>query len=1686
MNKNKNYTLWNKILKIGAYIFGAILVLLLCVILFIRSSSGQNIIVNKTVNFLKEKTQTEIAISKLYVTFGGNILLEDFYVEDRKKDTLVFSEKLEIDVPLLPIITGKSIAINTVDWEGLKANITRKDSINGYNFQFLIDAFVSSESSVKETKKDTTAAPPEISIGDLNFNDFDIIFNDAVLGIDSRFTIGELALNLKKTDIEAMDYRASKLKISNSNIKYTQSPILKKEEASDSISSLPFLSFEAIEFNNIDVHYNSIEDKLNAKIAVSKLQAETPKIDLNNNYFIIDKFKITDSKFLLKTDLVESQTVETETTNTSFEWPKYDIVATNLEIKNTAFSYFVGQAQPKSNAFDPQAVVLTNFNLNIKEANLKEEFAKVKLQNLSFKENSGLNLEQFSTTASITNRQINVGNLKLKLNNNQLFGGAKVSYSSLENFINQPENSNLNLSLNKIQADISEAFKFQPELKQNEYVAKLSKHMVTGKLYVSGKLSDIKVDDTQFSWGTATAINVKGQLRNATEPDKLQYDFPEIEIISSSQDIYNFVPKDSLGLQLPKEIAVTGNLKGTTAQVITNSQIKTTQGNVLIDGTLDITETLKFDAKFSTEEYQLDQLLKNEQLGALSLKIEGSGAGKTINKMDADFTATVDTFSLKKYTIKDLVIKGKLDDGSGMLTSNYKDDYLNLKLKSDVVLDTVNTKAKIDLNVIGADLEALGLFKRNIRTGLKLTADFNGSPEDFKATAEINDGVVVYDNHTYLLGKLAANAFIKNDTTALSVTNKIVDLKLLSNTNPQGFSKAITNHFKSYFTTTSNKIVDTIYTPPVKLKLEGHLSQAPILSEVFLINLKDVDTVGIMLDFNENLNKLKAEVVAPHINYSGSEIDSLALNVNTSNQNLDFDLGFNAITTGPIAIKKTSISGSQNNGKMQLSLLSMHEKEKLIQFDATVNSKKNSTELKVNPQSLIINKHKWRTPTTNKLVFSDNKLTFTDFNFTNNNQKVAFKNDLPNVKKEHIALKFNQFKISEILNYFNPETELAHGTLNGNLVVEHPFTDTGILADLKISKFNVLDVDLGTLTMDASSKDIKTYNFSSELKEGQVNLSVNGNYEANQNGAILNLNLLFDKFNMQALEGFTQGEITNAKGNFSGNFKINGKLSEPQYKGNLNFTNAYFSIAKFNTGFTFVQEKLTASNKGITLNSFTVLDEKKNKLVVSGEIGTKSFSNPTFDLSVKAEDFQVLNAVKKDNDFLYGKAIFGVNTQITGDLDIPIVKGKVTVNPETNVTYILPQSTANIEERDGIVLFVNKENPNAILTQTEQETAKLKGFDIDLKIDVDKYATAKIIIDERTGDNFKISGHGDLNLKMKPNGRISLAGFYDVNKGHYELNLYNLVNRKFEIVPGSRVVWSGNPFDAKLDVKALYNVKASASSLMAAQTSGADPSVKGKFRQVLPFNVYLNIDGQITQPELTFNIDMPEDEQGAIGGQVYGKIQQLNQQESELNKQIFSLLVLNRFYPEPGSDGSGGGAASIATNNLSDAVSDQLNQFSDKLLGDTGFKLDFGLNSYTDYQSATPQDRTQLDIAAQKSLFNDRLTVSVGSEVDLQGSNTNGETTPLIGNVTLEYLLTKNGRYRLKGFRKNEFENVIDGQTIVSGIALIFAQEFNKFDELWDAILRKEKKKASEKDEKDEKESIEEKNANTEKTKQQP
>ncbi|MGB5942722.1 MAG: translocation/assembly module TamB domain-containing protein, partial [Leeuwenhoekiella sp.] len=1512
-NKKKRPRRWLR--RLGRVFLGILLFFILLV-LFIRSPWGQGIIKDKAVNFIKDKTGTEVQIDKLYLTFGGDLLLEGIYFADTKGDTLIYSRSLEADLPLWSMINGGAVGVESLDWDGLRANIIRKDSIAGYNFQFLIDAFAATDSTATQTAQDTTtASSPQIVIGDVNLTDFDVVFNDAVLGIDSRYRFKELTAVMEKVDLENFDFRAEAIRLNNAKIKVHQTPV-PPQPTSDTVP-LPYLAVSDFTLKDVQLDYQSAEPDIKAAVDIQTFFASVPKADLQNQDIAVNVIRLKNS--YIKVQMASVPTAETTSdtitrknaaSEAGFTWPDFLVQVDEIDFDNNNISYFTNGAEVQQGKFNPEALVFNDFNLAVKDIKFEDKSASMQIDNVSFKEGSGLNLKKLQLDAELNNKSLILGWGAVELNDNFISGSQELNYPSLQEFIDNPEVASISGGLDDFRLDISEVFRFQPQLKQNPYVLALSRRDLTGKLIVDGSLSDTQIKNMTVNWGDATSIKASGRISNLMDPEQLSFNLPNINARTTRSDLLQFVNEDSLGIKFPQQVRLAASASGQPTDISANAELITTQGAVSLEGAFQNTDRIAFNADLKIDDYRLDELMQNDQLGGVSLTLDTKGSGGSINTLDATAEVVIDSFAYNNYAIRDLVLNAQVQNGKGTVASAYKDDNINIDLDGRFVLDSVAPRANVQLDVIGANLQTLGLTPRDIRTAMNIDLRYVGAGTGFDVTTNINDGVVVYDNHSYLLGEINARAHVRKDTTSASVTNKMINVNLRSNASPQHIVSALQTHVSSYFY--RDVVIPDTLSNPVNLTLQGSISQAPVLNKVFLVNAKDIDTIAFSMDFDQKERFLTAALSAPHINYAGNEIDSLGFEMNTDKDLFDFRFGFNEINAGPLSIRRTNITGKQQNNQMELAFSSFYDEKPFINWDAEITGNRDRLRFHVLPDSLMINSNPWNIPQGNEIIYTENNLEFNEFIFSRENQSLAITDKIPSEQKKHLALQFENFKLASLLNYFNPEEQLAKGNLSGDLIVEEPFGDSGIVADLAINQFNVMDVDLGTFTLDAKALSGNAYDFNAALAGGQIDLDLTGDYVPKNNTANLNMDLNINRFNMAALEGFSQGQLVDGAGDFSGKFAISGTLAEPDYEGQLNFNNAKFTVAQLDVPFRLENETVSLSNEMISMQDFTLRDNEDNTLIVSGKVGIETLANPTFDLQISADDFTILDATAEENELFYGTASFDADATVTGDLQIPVVDLDLTINENTNVTYVLPPSAANLESREGIVNFVNKKNPDAILTESEEESATLTGYDVTAQLNIGQSAIVNVIISEQTGDNFQVFGDGDLEFGLDPNGRMNLAGVYDVQGGHYEMSLYNLVKRRFELAPSSQVRWSGDPFNAQLDLRAIYNIETSASALMASQTSGEAASVQSRFRQELPFLVYLNIEGEITTPKISFGLDMPEDAQGSIGGQVYGRIQQVNEQEGELNRQVFSLLVLNRFYPEPGSDGSSGGVASVA------------------------------------------------------------------------------------------------------------------------------------------------------------------------------
>src|SRR5690606_15307177 len=219
----------------------------------------------------------------------------------------------------------------------------------------------------------------------------------------------------------------------------------------------------------------------------------------------------------------------------------------------------------------------------------------------------------------------------------------------------------------------------------------------------------------------------------------------------------------------------------------------------------------------------------------------------------------------------------------------------------------------------------------------------------------------------------------------------------------------------------------------------------------------------------------------------------------------------------------------------------------------------------------------------------------------------------------------------------------------------------------------------------------------------------------------------------------------------------------------------------------------------------------------------------------------------------------------------------------------------------GVVKFVDFDNPqlDSILAITTDSfnTFAIRGIIAFATIKVTRASEFKLIIDQGTGDFLRLRGDAELNASIDPSGKVTMTATYVLEDGVYEVS-FNFLKRRVDIRKGSTITWNGEPTSGVVDVTAAYVVQAAPIDLVAHQVADATQSEFNLYKEKLPFELVLRLQGTLLKPEVSFDIVLPEGNYPVspeVISVVRAKLDQLDRDEAELNKQAFALVLLNRF-----------------------------------------------------------------------------------------------------------------------------------------------------------------------------------------------
>ena len=1665
----KKRTLLSKLLRIFAWILGSVIFLIIVVLLLIQLPSVQNFGRKKVVTFLQDKLKTRVEIGKLDIKFPTDISLQNVFFEDQSKDTLLYGKELRVNLKMFQLLKS-NIDIEEIYLDGIVGKVKRLPPDSVFNFQFIVDAFASGSTKQPATQDSSSL---KIDIDRIVVKNSHVIYNDPYTGNDMNINIGLLDGKIDKFDLDHLLFDVPTITLKGIKGYYYQLEPLEKsiekvvaEAAAEGDNFLQLLN-KSIKLSDIDIVFKSEPSKLYSSFKIGDMEIHPETLDLKNSIITLKDAKLDNSAIAIQ---IQSAAPVKSAKDTVIieETPSFKIIASKLVINKSSLKYDDASAPRAPSGMDFSHLNLTNFNFNASDIRYNSDTIIANVHSGSLKDTSGFVLNKLKTNFEMNPTGVSLKELYVETPGTILKNSAIISYPSLEAMQKNPGVLGLDINLAGSKISVKDINSFMPSL--------AGQLPANATLYadarITGKVNNLNLQKVILRGLDGTDINVNGIVKGLPETEKMFADLKINKFQTSRKDILAIVPKNTIpsNITLPQSIDASGVFRGSMTSLYTDLNINTSLGGAKITGTLgNITDEKRatYNMELKARNIRVGTLIQNPQLGPLSAFIKVKGKGLNPQSANAFFDAVVSDVTLNGYNYKDIKAEGNIADKNYAIKASVQDPNIDINIKGEGEFEGKYPGLKLKATIDSIKTLPLHFTTTKMLYHGVIDADFKTlDPDNLDGKLFVTHSVLVNEDQRITLDSLSVIAKNEVDNQSIAINADFFNASINGRYTLTQLGDVFQQIIDPYYAISDKKNVAKV--APYSFSLNASIVENPNLAAI-VPDLKRLDPVimngNFASDSGWNLN-----IKSPYVEYGTNIINDLNINAGTGNDALLFKMGLKEYKNGPsMVIHATALNGTVKNNNIDFNLNIKDQKSKDLYILGGKLSQVSPDNYKfsLNPDSLRLNYEKWTAGADNFIQYKNKDIIAHNFVLSQGTQHLSI-NSTSQKDNSPLKIDFKDFKISTLTSFIQTDSLIANGLLNGGALIKNIQTKPTFTADLNVKDLSFYGDTLGSLTAKVDNNVADTYNAAMTLDGHGNKINIDGKYNVKPRNSSFDFLINIAQFNMSSLVGLSNGAIKDARGFLYGKVAVDGTADNPNIDGNLKFDNTAMNFSMLNNVFKIDQESIAIiNNEGIKLDKFTIRDTADNPLTIDGMINSKNFMDYSFDLRIGAKNFQAVNSTSKDNDLFYGKMVFSTNMTVKGTPTHPIVDGDLTINDQTDFTVVLPQDEPGVVEREGVVRFVDysaTKEDSVFLRGTagydSLNTSSLTGYDVTMNLNIVKEATFNVIVDQGNGDFLRLKGTGQLTGGIDASGKITMTGSYQIEEGAYNLT-FNFIKRKFDIQKGSSIVWTGEPTTAKIDITAVYIANTAPLDLV--QSTVATDAT---YKQKLPFHVNLELDGELMKPEISFDIVLPKDGNYNVSNDIVSTVQnrllQLRQEPAEMNKQVFALLLLNRFVGENPFDNSAGGsldAATFAKQSVSKLLSEQLNSLAEGLI--QGVDINFDLATTEDYTTGEKQDRTDLNVGVSKRLLDDRLTVSVGTNFELEGPRqTNQSQNNLAGNININYKLSKDGRYALRAYRKNDYTGTVEGYVVETGIAFVISIDYNQFKQIF--ISAKQRIKARE------------------------
>ncbi len=694
------------------------------------------------------------------------------------------------------------------------------------------------------------------------------------------------------------------------------------------------------------------------------------------------------------------------------------------------------------------------------------------------------------------------------------------------------------------------------------------------------------------------------------------------------------------------------------------------------------------------------------------------------------------------------------------------------------------------------------------------------------------------------------------------------------------------------------------------------------------------------------------------------------------------------------------------------------------------------TDILIHPGVIVMDDSVWRMSKASVSI-KGKEMTVNDFALRQGDEYLTVAGKISEDPDEKLRVTLSKFNLEYLARLALKRHLALFGITSGELTLQDYYRNFLLLSDFEIEHWGINQDTLGTMRL-RSHWDIENQNLmigAQNYVGHDIPLQMSGFYSPATD--TLDVRVHLKQVGIERLGIYASDYLSDTEGFLSGELQIGGTLSKPDLSGAIRFDSLGMVVKELNTRFG-IHDSIRIVNNQFLFDRFRLKDENGHIALLDGAYEIRE---NRYRLNVKFDDFLVLNTGFAQNESFYGKM------KLSGMAELNNADGNVnvTVNARTedDSRLYIPLTASGVEETNNFLHFVNEDKT---VVQKPETDNMLANINLNANLEVNDRLNVQVIFDPTVGDILRTTGKGNIKITFDKDGNLNMFGEYQITKGDYLFTLSNLVNKKFVLTPGGMINWSGSPYDAMLNINAVYNLKTSVSELLPvenliADENGDEEKVAESSRKV-PVECILNLSENLTNPVVRFDIDFP-----TLENQTKGYIQSLFSSQDEINKQMFSLLVLNRFYRTDNSGDYGLQAQTAGVTTVTEMMSNQLSRWLSQISNNVDIGLAYRVRD-PDHELASDE----IEVALSTQLLNDRITISANGNMDVGGSkNGAGEEnkkTNIAGDFDIEVKLNRQGTLKMKAYSHTDEKILYNSTETIQGVGVSYQESFDTLREL--------------------------------------